>query len=125
MRLWLSKLCGDISIWWAYSAPLGTRGLRWKPKHGGDQPPCPQVFLWNLYLRKISTCKFIYLHKKSNLADPFSDSLHNSFLDHSTLKLENKNCGYLLKLRFACTTFSQAKGLHISNKALISEMYCL
>ena len=31
-------------------------------------------------------------------ADPFSDSLHKSFLDKTTLKLRNKNWGYLLNL---------------------------
>ena len=56
-----------------------------------------------------------------NLSDPFSASLHNSFFDNSTLKLGNKNCVYILKLIFACTTFSQTKGLHISDKALIPQ----
>ena len=69
-------------------SPLGTIGSRWKPKHGGDQSPCPQMLLWNLDLRTISACKFIYI--THFLANPFSDSLLKSFLDKTTLRLRNK-----------------------------------
>ena len=44
VRLWLSELSGDISIWWAESAPhLVGIGSRWLPKLGGDQSPCPHA----------------------------------------------------------------------------------
>ena len=53
-RLWLSKLDGDISIWWAYSVPLGTIGLRWGPVTMPTDAPVESQFQKDL--------KFTYLH---------------------------------------------------------------
>ena len=65
-------------------------------------------------------CTYIRLF----LADPFSDSLHKPFLDKTTLKLGNRNWGYLLKSRLTCTTFSPKKGFLVINLLYLKCTVC-
>ena len=58
------------------------------------------------------------------MADLFSDSLHKSSLYKTTLKSRNRNWGYLLKSRFACTTFPPQKGLLVINLLYLKCTIC-